>query len=38
MVVTFIVGGVFLLGPSVDSLNTIFGKTVDFLFIYFLRP
>ena len=36
MVVTFIVGGVFLMGLSVESLNTSFGKAVGFLFLFSL--
>ena len=38
VIVIFIIGGVFLLGPSVESLNTTFGNIAGFLFIFSLAP
>ena len=34
--VTFMIGCVFLLGPSVESSNTIFGKVAGFRFMFSL--
>ena len=34
--ITFMVGGVFLLDPSVESVNTIFGKVAGFRFMFSL--